>query len=58
MPQDGIAGYESGVELNFSRRDMPTDHVMVESFNGRLRQVCLNEHWFLLLTDARSEIEA
>jgi len=31
---------------------------MVESFNGRLRQECLNEHWFLSLADARSKIEA
>ena len=27
-------------------------------FNGRLRQECLNEHWFLSLADARSKIEA
>jgi hypothetical protein len=25
----------------------PTDNALVESFNGRLRQECLNEHWFL-----------
>jgi putative transposase len=31
---------------------------MVESFNGRLRQECLNEHCFLSLADARSKIEA
>ena len=31
---------------------------LVESFNGRLRQECLNEHWFLSLRDARSKIEA
>jgi transposase InsO family protein len=30
----------------------------VESFNGRLRQECLNAHWFLLLEDARTKIEA
>ncbi|UNU00350.1 transposase [Xanthomonas translucens pv. translucens] len=30
----------------------------MESFNGRLRQECLNEHWFLSLADARSKIEA
>ncbi|WP_236688080.1 integrase core domain-containing protein, partial [Xanthomonas vesicatoria] len=36
----------------------PTDNAMVESFNGRLRQECLNEHWFLSLADARSKIEA
>lgn len=31
---------------------------MVKSFNGRLRQERLNEHWFLSLADARSNIEA
>lgn len=49
--------YESGVKLDFSRRGTPTDNAMVESFNGRPRQECLNEHWFLSLADARSKIE-
>ena len=31
---------------------------MVESFNGRLRQKCLNQHWFLSLGDAKDKIEA
>lgn len=50
--------YENGVELDLSRRGAPTDIAMVESLNGRLRQECLNEHWFLSLADARSKIEA
>jgi len=50
--------YENGVKLDFSRRGTPTDNALVESFNGRLRQECLNEHWFLSLRDARSKIEA
>jgi len=50
--------YENGVELDFSRRGTPTDNAMVESFNGRLRQECLNEHWFLSLVDARGKIQA
>lgn len=50
--------YENGVELDFSRRGTPTDNALVESFNGRPRQECLNEHWFLSLRDARSKIEA
>ncbi|PNR82371.1 transposase, partial [Xanthomonas oryzae pv. oryzae] len=29
----------------------------VESFNGRLRDECLNEHWFPTLLHARTEIE-
>jgi putative transposase len=50
--------YERGVELDFSRPGEPTDNAMVESFNGRLRQECLNEHWFMSLHDARTKIEA
>ncbi len=50
--------YERGVELDFSRPGKPTDNATVESFNGRLRQECLNEHWFLSLDDARAKIEA
>ncbi len=50
--------YENGVELDFSRRGTPTDNALVESFNGRLRQECLNEHWFLSLADARRKIDA
>lgn len=49
--------YENGVEMDFSRRGTPTDNALVESFNGRLRQECLNEHWFLSMVDPRSEIE-
>lgn len=49
--------YENSVELDFPRRGTPTDNALVESFNGRLRQECLNEHWFLSLADARSKIK-
>ena len=38
--------YERGIELDFSRPGKPTDNAKVESFNGRLRQECLNAHWF------------
>ena len=50
--------YERGVELDFSRPGKPTDNANVESFNGRLRQECLNATWFLSLDDARGKIEA
>lgn len=50
--------YERGVELDFSRPGKPTDNAKIESFNGRLRQECLNLHWFLSLDDARTKIEA
>ena len=50
--------YENGVTLDFSRPGKPTDNAFVESFNGRLRDECLNAHWFLSLADAKSKIEA
>ncbi len=50
--------YDNGVELDFSRPGRPTDNAKIESFNGRLREECLNAHWFLSLDDAKSKIEA
>ena len=50
--------YQNGVTLDFSRPGKPTDNAFVESFNGRLRDECLNAHWFLSLADARAKIEA
>lgn len=50
--------YERGIEMDFSRPGKPTDNAMVGSFNGRLRQECLNEHWFMSLQDARTKIES
>jgi transposase InsO family protein len=49
--------YGNGVTLDFSRPGKPTDNAVVESFNGRLRDECLNVNWFLSLADARSMIE-
>jgi putative transposase len=46
------------VTLDFSRPGKPTDNAFIESFNGRLRQECLNTNWFLSLDDAREKIEA
>ncbi|MDB5744659.1 MAG: transposase [Polaromonas sp.] len=50
--------YEHGVELDLSRPGKPTDNAKVESFNGRLRQECLNAHWFMSLADAQGKIGA
>lgn len=49
--------YINRVTLDFSRPGKPTDNAFVESFNGRLRDECLNTHWFLSLDDARAKIE-
>jgi putative transposase len=34
----------------------PTQNAYIESFNGRFRDECLNEHWFLLLEHARAVV--
>jgi len=49
--------YSNGVELDFTRPGKPTDNAFIESFNGRVRQECLNENWFLSLADARLKVE-
>lgn len=49
--------YFNQVTLDFSRPGKPTDNPFIESFNGRLRQECLNQHWFLNLKDAAAKIE-
>jgi putative transposase len=50
--------YENRVTLDFSRPGRPIDNAFVESFNGRLREECLNAHWFLSLDDAKAKIAA
>ena len=49
--------YLNKVKLDFSRPGKPTDNAFIESFNGKFRAECLNENWFLSLTDARDKIE-
>ena len=50
--------YFNGVKLDFSRPGKPTDNAFIESFNGRLREECLNQHWFSSLDEARRLTEA
>jgi len=49
--------YERGVRLRFIEPGKPVQNACIESFNGRLRDECLNEHWFLTLAHAREIIE-
>lgn len=49
--------YVNKVRIDFSRPGKPTDNAHVESFNGRLRDECLNSHWFVSMVDAKREIE-
>ncbi|THE47428.1 transposase [Enterobacter bugandensis] len=46
------------MRIDFSHPETPTDNETVESFNGRLRQECLNENGFMSLEDDRCKIEA
>lgn len=48
---------EHGVQLEFTRPGKPTDNGHIESFNGKLRDECLNQNVFLSLADARDTIE-
>jgi putative transposase len=49
--------HRHGVKLAFSRPGTPTDNPFIEAFNGRLRQECLDQHWFVSLADARNCLE-
>ncbi len=50
--------YENRVKLDFIRPGKPVENGFIESFNGRLRDECLNTHLFFSLEDAREKLEA
>ena len=50
--------YHHGVRIDFSRPGKPTDNCFIESFNGSLRDECLNVHWFESMEEAKAQIEA
>ena len=47
-----------GVTLRLIEPGKPTQNAYIESFNGRFRDECLNEHWFTSLAHAQVVIEA
>jgi putative transposase len=49
--------YDHDVTLDFSRPGKPTDYPYIELFNGKLRDECLNAHWFLSLADAQEKLD-
>jgi transposase InsO family protein len=49
--------HRMGVTLKLIEPGKPNQNAYVESLNGRLRDECLNEHWFTSLAHARFEIE-
>lgn len=48
---------ENNIELDFIRPGKPMENAICESFNGRFRDECLNETWFLDLEHAKGTIE-
>jgi putative transposase len=48
---------DRGVRLEFIQPGKPVQNAYIESFNGRLRDECLNANWFTSLSDARRKIE-
>ena len=49
---------EQGITLIHIQPGKPMQNGHVESFNGRLRDECLNANWFLNLADAKRKIES
>jgi putative transposase len=50
--------YEANVSLSFIRPGKPNENAYIESFNGKFRDECLNEHWFVTMKHAREIIES
>ena len=46
------------VRLHYIQPGKPTQNAYIESFNGRFRDECLNEHEFATLVEARNIIES
>ena len=47
---------ETGIDWHYIQPGKPTQNALIESFNGRLRDECLNETLFSSLRDARYEL--
>ena len=50
-------GYFNKMKLDFSRPEKPTDNAFIESFNGKFRTECLNQHSFMSLEDAQGRFD-
>lgn len=49
--------HKNNVKLDFIRPGKPVENAFIESFNGKIRDECLNENWFSSLEDAARTIE-
>lgn len=50
--------HQNNVTLRLIEPGKPNQNAFIESFNGRFRDECLNEHWFLNIEHARAIIAA
>ena len=50
--------HQRGIALRLIEPGKPNQNAYIESFNGRFRDECLNEHWFTTLAQARVIIDA
>jgi transposase InsO family protein len=50
--------HRKAIALRLIEPGKPNQNAYVESFNGRFRDECLNEHWFVSIAHARAVIEA
>ena len=50
--------YRNELKLRFIEPGKPQQNAYIESFNGKFRDECLNEHWFLSMRHARQVIAA
>ena len=50
--------YAHDVRLDFIRPGKPVENAFIESFNGKLRDECLNSHVFATVVDAQRVLDA
>jgi len=49
--------HQKGIDWRYIEPGKPTQNSHIESFNGKIRDECLNEHWFETLAEAKTLIE-
>jgi len=57
LPALNAWGHDHGVAHIFTDPGCPTQNGYIESFNGKLRDECLNQNWLSSLSEAASNIE-
>ena len=53
-----VWAHQQSVKRHFIEPGKPVQNAFIESFNGKMRDECLNEHWFVSLAEARQVIES